>query len=242
MPRYSSWDIAHTASTDHRILRRPPQQPVRATDLESVAFVDFYRDRFPAGDSQAERTLGLGLVKMMKTNMLQPRRHAGRALRFLESALARDPTDAAVREGKVEAYLLLNQPAEALSEAEPLLPEHPQNWQFLVLASYAAEAAGQADRAREYWRRAVEINPFVPEYQAHLVDLLIRAGELDEARGHCEQLLRLDPFNVSGRQARVGFLLREGRRDEARHAFDVIRQLKPPDLAEREKWFRQQMP
>ena len=55
------------------------------------------------------------------------------------------------------------------------------------------------------------------------------------------RLLRLDPFNVSGRQAWVGFLLREGKKAEAARAFDVIRRLRPPDLAQREAWFRQQL-
>jgi hypothetical protein len=240
MPRYRSSDIVHTASTDHRIVRRPSDQPIRPADLESAALVDFYRDRFPGGDPQTERGRGLGLVKMIKTNMLHPQRHADRALRFLESALARDTSDVAVREGKVEAYLLLRRPAEALSEAELLLREQPGNWEFLVEAAYAAQADGELDRARDYWRRAVEVNPVVPDYQIRLVDLLIREGRMEEARRHCEQLLRLDPFNVAGRQAWIGFLLRQGRRAEARRDFDIIRQLKPPDLAQRETWFQQQ--
>ncbi|HTU92806.1 MAG TPA: tetratricopeptide repeat protein [Gemmataceae bacterium] len=209
MPRYRSSDIAHTASTDHRIVRRPTRQPIRAADLESAVLVDFYRDRFPGGDPQTERTLGLGLVKMIKTNMLQPQRHADRALRFLESALARDTSDLSVREGKVGAYFLLHRPAEGLSDAELLVREQPDNWEYLFEAAYAAEADGQLDRARDYWRRVVKMNPFVPEYQARLVELLIRAGQMEEARRHCEQLLRLDPFNVSGRQAWVGFLRRQ---------------------------------
>ncbi len=87
MPRYRSSDIIHTASTDHRIVRRPARQPPHEADPENAALVDFYRDRFPGGDPQTERTLGLGLVKLMNENMLQPQRHADRALRFLESAL-----------------------------------------------------------------------------------------------------------------------------------------------------------
>lgn len=241
MPRYRSSDIAHTASTDHRIVRRPARQPIGAIDLEKAVFVDFYRDRFPEGDPQAARTLGLGLVKMMHANMLQPQRHGDRTLRFLELALGRDPSDASVREGKVEVYMLLNRPAEALSEAQVILPEQPENWRLLAQAAFAAEAVGQAELARDYWRRAVAINPYDPEYQVHLVGLLMRAGQLDEARRHCEQLLRLDPFNIAGRQARVALLLQQGQRNEARRAFDIIRQLRPPDLAEREKAFEQQM-
>ncbi len=241
MPRYAASDIAHTASTDHRIVRRPNRQPIRATDLENAPLVDFYRDRFPQGDPQTERTLGLGMVRRISANLLPRQGNADRALRLLESALANDPSDGAVREGKVEAYLLLHRPAEALDEAGLLLPEQAENWQLLAQAAYVAQADGQMERARAYWRRAVEINPFVSNYQAALVDVLLRAEQWDEARRHCEQLLRLDPFNVSGRQAWVGFLLQQGQRAEARRQFDIVRQLKPPDLAAREEWFQQQM-
>jgi hypothetical protein len=241
MPRYRNSDVAHAASTDHRIVRRPSNQPIRPADLENAVLVDFYRDRFPGGDPQTERTLGLGLLKMIHENKLQPRRHGDRALRFLEAALTHDPSDAGVREGKVEAYLLIDRPAEALSEAEVLLPEQSGNWQLLVQAAYAAQAEGQLDRARDYWRLAVEINPVVPQYQARLLELLLRAEQLEEARKHCEQLLHLDPFNVTGRQARVRFLLQEGKKADAAKEFDVIRRLKPPDLSQREEWFKQQL-
>jgi Flp pilus assembly protein TadD len=241
MPHYRSSDIAHTASTDHRIVRRPTHQPVRATDLDRAAFVDFYRDRFPAGDPQTERNLGLGLVKMMDANMLQPQRHGARALRLLESALANNPSDIPVRAGKVELYLLLNRPAEALSEAQVILPERPGDWSLLAQAAHAAQASGQTDLARDYLRQSVAINPLMPENLVRLVELLIQAGQLEEAHTHCEQFLRRDPFNVAGRQAWVELLVRRGQRAEAQRAFEVIRQLKPPDLAKREEWFQQQM-
>jgi hypothetical protein len=242
MPRYRSWDVVHTATTDHRIVRRPVQQtPPFRPNLDNVALIGFYRDRFPGGDSQTERSVGLGLLKMIRMNMLRPQPHADRALRLLETALGRDPSDSVVRQGKVEAYLLLNRPAEALSEAEVLIEEQPENGELLVHAAYAAQGSGQLDRARNYWRRAVELNPFLADDQVHLLKLLIRVGQIDEAQKYCEQLLRLDPFNISGRQAKVGFLLQQGQRDEARRAFEIIRRLKPPDLAQREEWFKQQL-
>jgi hypothetical protein len=226
MPRYRSSDIAHTASTDHRVVRRPAPQ-LHEADLEGAALVDFYRDRFPGGDPQAERTRGLGLVKLMRTYVLDPRRHADRALRFLEAALASEPSDVPLRAGKVEAYLLLGRPAEALSEAELLVPQRPGDWPLLVQAAYAAEACGETDRSRDYWRRAVHINPAVPDFQVHLLNLLGRPEDADEAWQCCEQLLCLDPFNVTGRQARVRLLLLQGRQTEARRDLDIVRQLKP---------------
>jgi Flp pilus assembly protein TadD len=245
MPRYHSWDVAHTATTDHRILRRPQKErgvaPFGRPNLDNAVLVDFYRDRFPNGDPQTERNLGLGLLKLIRMNMLQSPRHAERALRLLEIALGRDPSDGSVRQGKVEAYLLLNRPVEALSEAEVLLPQQPENGELLVQAAYAAQGSGQGDRALAYWRRAVKINPFLADDQLQLMQLLLRTEQWDEAQRHCEELLRLDPFNVSGWQARIGFLLRQGQRAEAQRTFDVIRKLNPPDLARREEWFRQML-
>jgi predicted CXXCH cytochrome family protein len=241
MPRYTASDIAHTASTDHRILRRPAaDRPDLTADLDATHFVDFYQDRFPEGDPQAERNLGLGLVKMMNAGMLRPERHGERALLLLESALGRYPQDAEVRAGKAQVLLLLRRPAEALPAARSALAKRPGDWRLLAAAAGAAQAEGQTEVAIDYWRRAIEVNPFVPEYQVGLIALLIREGRMDEARVRCQKLLQLDPFNVSGRQVRIGFLLQEGKKAEARGEFDIIRRINPPDLAKREEWFRQQ--
>jgi predicted CXXCH cytochrome family protein len=240
MPRYSSWDIAHTASTDHRIVRRASRQPAHAIDLERASFVDFYHDRFPEGDPQAERNLGMGLVKMMTAGMVYPQRHGERALFLLESALAQYPQDVELRQSKALLLELLGRPSEALPEVRSVLARRPGDWRLLAQAARAAQVEGQTERAIDCWRQVVQINPFVADFHVSLISLLIRAGQLDEARARCRELLRLDPFNVSGRQAWVGFLLRENKKAEARAEFDVIRALKPPDLAGREEWFRKQ--
>jgi Flp pilus assembly protein TadD len=241
MPRYASSDVAHTASTDHRIVRQPVNRPAPPTDLDRAVFMNFYQDRFPQGDPEAERSVGLGMVKMMNAGMLQPERQGERALRLLETALASASQDAELRASKAQLLLLLGRPSEALAEARVALARRPGDWRLLAWAASAAQAEGKTDLAIDYWSRAVEINPFVPDYQVNLLALLIRTGQLDAARVHCEKLLRLDPFNVSGRQAWVGFLLQQGQKAEAQREFDVIRHLAPPDLAGREEWFRQQL-
>jgi hypothetical protein len=241
MPRYGAADIPHTASTDHRIVRRPDRQPPKPVDPDKARFADFYRDRFPHGDPQAERNLGMGLVRMMHGGMLQPARYAPGALLLLESALGRYPQDAELRTAKAQTLLLLGRPAEALPDARAALALRPGNWRLLGQAAEAARQEGQTEQALADWRRAAEINPTVPEYQYHLLTLLMRLGRGDEARAHCRQLLRLDPFSVAGRQASVEFLLQEGRKAEAESEFNVLRRLKPPNLPQREEWFREQL-
>jgi predicted CXXCH cytochrome family protein len=201
MPRYAHSDIAHAASTDHRIERRPGNNLPDAIHLEAAEFVDFYGDSYPAGDPQAERTLGMGLVKLISTGLLRPERRGEQALLLLESAIANDPADVELRESKVQLLLLLGRHSEALTEASPLLEARPRDWRLLAWAATAAQAEGQTDSAIDYWRRTVEINPFMPEYQANLIDLLMRTGKQDEAKARCAKLLQLDPFNGAGRQA-----------------------------------------
>jgi tetratricopeptide (TPR) repeat protein len=243
MPRYAASDIPHTASTDHSIPRRPAARrgAPALPDFDSARLMNFYRDRYPAGDPQEERSLGLGLLKMMNGGLLRPERHGEQAMRLLESALGDRPGDATLHEGKAELLLMMGRRGEALAEARLALAKQPRNWRLLAGAAGAAQAEGQPNLALDYWRRAVEANPAVPDYQVSLVAALVRVGQVDEARGRCEALLRLDPFNVAARQARVGFLLADGKKDEARSEFEVIRRLNPPDLAQREEWFRRQL-
>ncbi len=242
MPRYSNSDVAHAAATDHRILRRPADHPPGpTTDGDDARFVDFYQDRFPEGDPQAERTRGLGLLKMFGAGMLSPQRHGQQALASLESALGSDPRDFEVHESKAQLLSLLGQPSQALTESQAALAARPGDWRLLALAASAAEAEGQTDLAIDYGRRAVEINPFVPDSQVRLATLLIRTGQRDEAQTRCGKLLQLDPFNVPGRQALIDVLLRQGKIAEARSEFDVVRRLQPLDLPQRERWFLKKM-
>src|SRR5262249_44455124 len=169
MPRYTSSDIAHTAATDHRIVRRLSQRPVSAIDLDRASFVDFYHDRFPEGDRQSERNLGMGLVKMLSAGMLKPQGHGDRALVLLEPARAQYPHDLELRQSKAVLLHLLCRPSEALVETQAVLAQRPGNWRLLALAASAAQAEGQTDRAIGYWRQAVRINPFEPDFQVSLL-------------------------------------------------------------------------
>ena len=183
MPHYSNSDVVHAAATDHRILRRPADHPPGpTTDGDDARFVNFYSDRFPEGDPQAERTRGLGLLKLFVAGKLSPQQYGQQALASLESALGSDSRDFEVREGKVQLLSLLGQPSQALTESQEALAARPGDWRLLALAASAAEATGQTDLAIDYGRRAVEINPFEPETQVSLVDLLVRTGRRDEAQ------------------------------------------------------------
>src|SRR5205823_1314169 len=114
----------------------------------------------------------------MSSGMIQPQRHGDRALFLLESALAQYPQDVELRQSKAVALDLLRRPAEAVPDVRAVLARRPGNWRLLAQAASAAQAEGQTDRAIDYWRRAVQSNPFVADYQVSLIGLLLRAGQM----------------------------------------------------------------
>jgi predicted CXXCH cytochrome family protein len=241
MPRYTSSDIVHTASTDHCIVRRPAPRSLEGKVLDGAKLVDFYRDRFPQGDPQAERNLGVGLGRMLSGGILSPQREGERVVHLLERALAEFPRDVELRRTKALTLGLLGRSSEALAVARQVLSDRPGDWQLLVQEALAAQAEGQLDQAADAWRKAVQINPCVADYQVSLLRLLIGRGKLDEVGLRARNLVRLDPFSVPGRQALVVSLLHQGKQAEARREFEVIRRLKPADLAKLEEWFRKQV-
>src|SRR5262249_14895727 len=119
MPPYASSDIAHTASTDHRIVRRARPRAAQAPHAGPASCADFYRGALRrGGDPEAERSLGLGLVKMMNAGLLPSERYAEEALLLLESALADHAGDGELAQARVRVLLLLRRPSEALAAAE----------------------------------------------------------------------------------------------------------------------------
>jgi hypothetical protein len=95
-----------------------------------------------------------------------------------------------------------------------------------------AEASGQAGAAHPYWRRAITVNPWKPEYRRRLSLLLVKEDAWNEARTQCEAWLRLDPFSTEARATRVRCLLAAGDKTEARAEFARIEALSPPNLDE----------
>jgi predicted CXXCH cytochrome family protein len=241
MPRYANSDVAHAASTDHSIVRRAGSQAPAAGIHAVEQFEDFYRERFARGDPQADRNRALGLVKMLASGMASPERDGETIARLLEVALAGHPEDAELRASKALVLGLLGRSSESLAEARRALANRQGDWRLLAQAGRAAQAEGKLDEAAGFWRRAVEINPLVPEHYVSLIAVLIRMRRLEEVELQTDKLLQLDPFNVSGRQSRVGSLLQQGKKAAAQREFELIRRLRPPDLDEREGWFRKQM-
>jgi hypothetical protein len=248
MPPYGASDIPHTASTDHRILRRAQREDGAHRNLraappgaERFPLVSFYRDRKTVAGEEDERDLALAIVKQAVAGDGSCQRALGRALPLLEAATERGPDDFTVAEAHGQALARLSQPARALAVFEWLLARAPERERALVGAAATAELLGKNDAALGYWRRAVAANPFAPDYHRGLATLLVKKELWDEGRAECEAWIRLDPFSADARSTRILCLLAAGATEEARAEFARIEGLAPKNLSELEGRFSRKL-
>ncbi len=244
MPRQASYDVAHTAVTDHRIRRRPepsgsePAPPALRGQVPVVAFTPEGTAPLPA--AEADRDLGIALIALVAGGKIERDRYADQALPLLEAATRRDPADVDAWQARADALTLLRRPAEALQAVEAALPLRPQQETLLARAGQLTQDLGDAGRAVGYWRRAVTANPWLAEYRGPLATLLARQGDWDEARVQCRDWLRLDPESVPARLLWIRCLLHDGKRPEARAEADRLNLLQPENRPRLEAWFAEQ--
>jgi tetratricopeptide (TPR) repeat protein len=200
----------------------------------------FHADRRPAGDPEAARDLGVGLVQLATEGRAPALPATRRALPLLDAAIARHPDDLPARAARADALVLQTRLLDALAANEDVLARAPRREQSLGSAATLAEDLRQADRALGYWRRAAEVNPWMPRYRRHLAGLLADRGAWDEAREHVRAWLRLDPGSPDARQFWIRCLLHEGKKGEARAEFARLEALDPPDLPALRAWFAEQ--
>jgi hypothetical protein len=232
MPRYTAVDIAHTASIDHRIVRRP--EVAKATRGDSAGgaprLVPVHPDHYNRDDADLKRDLGLAYVRLFTTRKATPGRDDEAIVSWLESAVESDPDDVEALESKAMALSLFQRSTEALAAFQAVLDKVPQREASLAGAAYLAQQQQRTELALTYWKRAVAENPHEARYRDHLTRLLVDQKDWRAARPHCEVWLRLDPSNLDARVLWVRCLLHTGDKKTAEAEFEKIRRLRPPNL------------
>jgi hypothetical protein len=241
MPRQSLGNIPHTAATDHRIVRfRSAEEPHRGPLPAGPDFpvMPFHQRPGVPLSPETGRDLGIALLgPLSETGQVAPQTYSTAALRLLEPAVARDPEDWEAQEAKSNALWAQGRRRDALAVLQAVLAQAPHRETTLIRAGTLARDQNRRDEAIDYWRRAVEVNPWVAGYRAALCELLVQQRAWDELRPHAEAWLRLDPASSDARQTWVTYLLRTGRKDEARSEFERLRALRPPNLGRLQAWF-----
>ncbi len=226
MPRFVTSDIAHTASTNHRIPRfrdkAGPISPSGRSSSEKYALVYFPPD-LDAFDEEKDRDLGIALEEAA-------RRHrdiqlASQALKLLEPGLKRWPDDVQAWEAKGSCLLLQDQHRESLKAYERALELHPHRENSLMKAAALASWLSEPRAAMEYWKRIIALDPWNWQAFKELAIVLARGQEWKAGAEQCQQALKLHPTDLETRKLLAECYLRLGDQTRARAELDVLRGL-----------------
>ncbi|HEV3119005.1 MAG TPA: tetratricopeptide repeat protein [Gemmataceae bacterium] len=240
MPRLATSDIAHTAITDHRILRRPSHSGRPASQGTSGELVSFFEDVLGPDDGGKARDLGVALSYQTKRPEPGRAQKAVQAAPMLQKATLETPDDVVAWEALGWALTVQGQGAAALSTYEEVLARQPQRELTLTLGATAAERAGRNEQALGYWRRLVELNPWIWDYHYNLGKLLAEKQDWKNAVKHCEAAIRLHPTSEPTRLLLITCYLRNGQRSPALEQFAKAVALNPKDEKVLKDWFVQQ--
>jgi hypothetical protein len=200
MPRYPASDIAHAATTDHRIPRQTAQllspAAARRPTPEKVLF---YRDRLDPHDPEQARDLGIALILATFQGQLDLPSYTVSPLALLEQAVRSDTDDVDAWEARGGALLMQMRVREALASFEAVIARSPRRERSLIQASVLAGQLHQRELARRYGQQAVDVNPWMPSYRKNLALLFAEQQDWEGCRQQCEAWLQLDSMSTEAR-------------------------------------------
>jgi hypothetical protein len=241
MPPSASTNIAHTAVTDHRILRRPDQPPRLPVERRpgEIPLVYFYRELVGESGGDVARDLGVAMIetaRRMESDGLA-RTIGSRALPLLDRAVQEAPDDLVAWEARGYALWLVGSAEGALRASETALAHAPQREVALADAGLFAAKLGRADLAVSYWRRVLEVNPWQEPPHFNIGRVLAEREDWEGVLRECRAGLQVDPTSVESRVLLVLYYAKTGRHDRARAEFESVLALKPPDEERLRSWF-----
>jgi len=244
MQPISNANIAHMASTDHRILRRPESEgPSPALTLQpapaAAAFTYFFRDQVNESDPEVTRDLGVGLIDLAAVRQPERTRRwlAQNALPALEKAVETWPEDVRAWQAAGYALWLLERRPEAMAALEKALSLAPRREEALVYAAGLAAQLSRNEDAVNYWQRALAVNPHSVRSHFELAQLLARRNQWERSAVECETALRHDPFQAPVRKLLVSGLIRSGHKEQAARELDKLLRMNPRDETAIRAWF-----
>lgn len=167
------------------------------------------------------------------------------ALRYYEASLAKDARHAPAYAGIAGVWVGRNmmgfaRPDEATPKARVAALKALELDSTLALAHYALGSVAWAEWQWEInereWRRAIELDPSMPDARAGYSHLLIALGRPKEALAQAERAVRLDPFNAFMHASYGVILYFVGRYDEAIEELQNVQRTSPGPLAQCALW------
>jgi tetratricopeptide (TPR) repeat protein len=247
MRRLATADIAHTALTDHRILRRadvggPAPDPSPDLPPGEVPIVNFYQKELDPQDPGLSRDLGVALSYLTRKPGPLRQQASSRAVPLLEKAFQSAPEDDDAQEALGWVLTVQGRNEEALAAYDALLARQPERELTLSLAATLAEGMGRSPEAITYLRRAIAVNPWIWEYHYHLAKLLAERHDWPAALAECEGALRLSPGSEPTRVLLIPCCLHTGQKNRAERELQILVDLSPKEEKALRSWFAGQMP
>jgi predicted CXXCH cytochrome family protein len=227
MPRVSSSDIIHAASTDHRIPRtKGGEGSVASPRPSGRPMVPFHRALMDARErNEIRRDIGVALCR-------DGVNAAGEALPLLEAALAVHPDDMPALEAQGLALGFRGRDDQALAAFRAVLEKEPERESALVGAAYQAVKMDLRQDAAKYWQRVIAVNPWRSDYRGELALVYFRDRAWRASADCCREALRLNPAWVEVRKWLMECYLHLGDREAARRELAIVLGFDPPDRDE----------
>jgi len=147
------------------------------------------------------------------------------AVRYYGKALAQDARFAQAHLGLAQLLVRQFRYAQALRHLETAASVSPADPETALVTAIVYENLELPEKARAFYRRALEHMAPVSEVNRPYIDLLVEAGKDDEALARYDFLLTVEPLVSAYYRDKARLLWRLGRRDEAlgvtRRALDV---------------------
>jgi hypothetical protein len=239
MPRLAGTEIAHTAVTDHRILRDPgaPEPPRPALPPGQLPIQSFFDKELDPEDPATARDLGVVLVQLSRHPGPARQHLVLRGLPLVEDAVRAFPDDVAAWEMVGWGRSISGRPDEAFQAYETALARAPDREMTLALAASLAERLKRREEALAYTRRLVAVNPWMWGYQVSLARLLARKADWAGARAASEAAVRLNPFDVETRMLHIASCVHTADDAHAEKDLAVLLALDPGNEQKLRDWF-----
>ncbi len=154
------------------------------------------------------------------------------AIQLLQKATEIDPGSVFLYQELASLYLSQKKTTEALLALEKGLAMNPDHVEALILYGNINHTLKQLDKAKQAYKRAIELAPQKEERVYLLLGgILMEEGELDDAFDLYQQLVELFPASFAGHFFLGKIHAEQGRSDEAEAAFTRALELEP-DLEE----------
>ena len=119
------------------------------------------------------------------------------ALRNCDESLSLNPNQIGTRYLRARILYEMENHAESLSELETVIEQNPVHSEALQLAGYISAVTDQDDKARDYYRRYLDINPGDAAIRMRIAYELAQAGDPVGAMQFIQVGLDNDPENVA---------------------------------------------